>query len=267
MVFTGNLPDLPLHSHLAAAICAGLDGEIQIRGKGLPDWRLCRTALIPSGASHEVRTNGRQFGTILTEPGATNDLSESELSPDAGHIEIEPQNGARILTGLRSLQLFQSSESSSDPSRRVEAILEDLLGPARDALSRLELDARLVRVMEILLAAPAEVPGVTALAAAIDMSPSWLQHTFKAQIGVPIRRFRTWFRLKAAALFMKRGATLVEASFAAGFYDQSHFTNAFREMFGIQPGLVFQNSQNIRWYIDDEYALDDLLERGLIHLR
>ncbi|MEQ9365967.1 MAG: AraC family transcriptional regulator, partial [Leptospirales bacterium] len=179
-------------------------------------------------------------------------------------ILVDPAAGPRILAGLSALG---ASEDCGDTSSFCpERLLGELLGSTRPAYERSEVDARLIRVIEILLADPAAAPEVASLAAAIDMSSSWLQHNFRAQLGVPIRRFRTFFRLKAAALFMRRGSTLVDAALAAGFYDQPHFSNAFREMFGIQPGLIFLQDGEIRWYIDDELFVSDLVGRGLFHL-
>ena len=45
---------------------------------------------------------------------------------------------------------------------------------------------------------------------------------------------------------------LAEASLAAGFFDQAHFTNVFREIFGISPSAVFGKGEPIRWYIQNE---------------
>lgn len=86
-----------------------------------------------------------------------------------------------------------------------------------------------------------------------------LQHTFRKEVGVPIRRFRVWFRLKAAALYMQRGSSLVDAALAAGFYDQPHFSNAFREPFGIQPGLIFREGVQIRWHVSEAEFVDRVL--------
>ncbi|MCR9143725.1 MAG: AraC family transcriptional regulator [bacterium] len=274
VVYVGRLPDLPLHAHLAAAVCAGLDGAIEIRGQGLAEWSACRSALIPPGAEHELRTKGGRFGTVLTEPGAANEWNPaSNFAEDAGSddpIEVDPESGAKVAAGLRALA--DSLESTAGRAgdgvdTELESTLSAMLGPAQtSAAGRSEMDPRLLRVIEFLLQAPADAPDVVELAAAIDMSPSWLQHNFRKRIGVPIRRFRTFFRLKAAACFMRDGASMVAAALDAGFYDQSHFSNAFRGMFGIQPGLVLSGEEHIRWYIDDESLVKDFADRDLLHL-
>ncbi len=286
ILYLGRLPDLPRHAHLAAAVCAGLDGPLEIRGDGLANWTTCRTALLPSRAVHEVRTGPGRFATILSEPGASNEwnppvdaaeTSEEDSGEAPARIVPDPESGARVLEAFRELAAAMSLDPPGDLNdagktktdriveRNVPRILSALLGSSISAGSRPELDARLLPVMERLLRAPRETPDINELAAGIAMSPSWLQHNFRAQLGVPIRRFRTWFRLKASALFMQRGASLVDAAMAAGFYDQSHFSNAFREMFGIQPGVVFRG-ESLRWYLDDEALVSDLAERGLLHL-
>lgn len=39
--------------------------------------------------------------------------------------------------------------------------------------------------------------------------------------------------VSATIISLRRGASLVDAAVAAGFYDQRHFTTVFREMFGL----------------------------------
>ncbi len=125
-----------------------------------------------------------------------------------------------------------------------------------------EVDPRLATVLEILLTAPEAAPSADELAAAVGMSRSWLLHRFKEDVGVPIRRFRNWFRLKAAVLLLKEGDSLAQAAVGAFFYDQFHFANAFREILGIQPGLVFSREGGIRWNIDNEQLTKRLLDAG-----
>ena len=265
ILYVGLLPDLPEHAHIAPAVCVGPEGPLEIRGRGLADWRTCRAAYIPSNALHEVRTMGRRFATILPEPGnpACETIRPKGTSPkgtrppdssqQTEHDSIipEPEYAARMLEAIRALDEAQNRT-------QVEAGLDKMLVPAEHATSPETMDARLLKVIRIILAAPDQAPGADELAGAVGMSRSWLLHAFKSQVGVPIRRFRAWFRLKAAALLMHRGDSPAQAALGAGFYDQSHYANVFREMLGIQPGLVFGTS--IRWYIEDEPLVDHLLE-------
>ena len=76
---------------------------------------------------------------------------------------------------------------------------------------------------------------LTALAARAGLSPSRFLHLFKAETGVPLRRYRIWNRMGAAIRASGEGASLTEAAHAAGFASSAHFSSAFRDMFGMMP--------------------------------
>jgi AraC-like DNA-binding protein len=64
-------------------------------------------------------------------------------------------------------------------------------------------------------------------------------------------------------MLIKHGESLAGAALAAGFYDQSHFTNAFRQTFGLTPAAIFHGSARVRWYIENEALTERLLGAGL----
>ena len=74
---------------------------------------------------------------------------------------------------------------------------------------------------------------------AVHISPSRLIHLFREQVGVPIRRFTLWSRLRQVVRLAIDGATLTEAAHAAGFSDAAHMSNTFRQMFGFAPSALF----------------------------
>lgn len=249
ILYVGALPELPLHAHVAAAWIAGLDGEIEVRGPAAGGWRRARTAFLPSSFEHAVRIpDGGRFATLLAEPGTELCLrlglessGEQNPAPPAAPL-FDPPGGARLI------RLAAELDAARQPAVE-EALLEAFLG---EFSRRRPLDPRLDDVVAAILRAGDEALPVEALAASIGMSTSWLLHAFKSQLETPLRRFRTYFRLKATALYLKRGESLAGAAINAGFYDQAHFTNAFRQTFGLSPGLVFQHPERMRWRVDEE---------------
>ncbi len=78
------------------------------------------------------------------------------------------------------------------------------------------------------------------------LSESRLLHLFKAEMGLPIRSYILWYRLKVAMEKVIRGANLTEAAHAAGFSDQAHFTRTCRKMLGVPPSTLTSNSKFIQ---------------------
>lgn len=95
-----------------------------------------------------------------------------------------------------------------------------------------------------------ESPGyhqmVHALKSEVHLSESRLAHIFKDKIGVSLKKYLVWSKLKKAIyLILNEDLNLLEASFQSGFYDQAHLSNAFKKVLGISPSKVY-NSRTIQ---------------------
>jgi len=94
-------------------------------------------------------------------------------------------------------------------------------------------DGRILRAMALLRETPELRMRLVHLSTAVALSPSRLSHLFREQVGLPIRRFLLWLRLREALSAVARGESLTTAAHAAGFSDSAHFTRTFRRMLGI----------------------------------
>lgn len=78
------------------------------------------------------------------------------------------------------------------------------------------------------------------------LSESRLLHLFKEQMGLPIRNYILWFRLKIVLQQIITGKSLTEAAHFAGFSDQAHMTRTCVKMIGVPPSLISKNSKFIQ---------------------
>jgi len=79
------------------------------------------------------------------------------------------------------------------------------------------------------------------LARLVGLSGFHLTRVFRMEVGLPPHAYQTQVRLTNAKLLLAKGWSIDNAAMAAGFFDQSHFTNKFRRLFGYTPG-VYQKS-------------------------
>lgn len=84
------------------------------------------------------------------------------------------------------------------------------------------------------------------LAGTVYLSPSRFMHLFSEQIGIPVRKYVLWQRLKQALLALADGRSITEAAHEAGFTDSPHMNRTFKAMFGITPSKIFKNSRFIQ---------------------
>ncbi|MFZ5609618.1 MAG: helix-turn-helix domain-containing protein [Pseudomonadota bacterium] len=94
-------------------------------------------------------------------------------------------------------------------------------------------DGRVRRALVWLDKAMDEALGATQMARAVGLSRNRFMALWAAEIGVPVRRYILWRRLKLAAMAIAGGATLTSAAHAAGFADSAHFARTMKAMFGV----------------------------------
>ena len=93
------------------------------------------------------------------------------------------------------------------------------------------------RVKDCLDSRYAENLTLEELARIANLSPFHLVRVFRKEVGLPPHAYQTRLRLNHARALLAQAATIGEAALNAGFFDQSHFTNHFRKVFGYPPGV------------------------------
>jgi AraC-like DNA-binding protein len=124
---------------------------------------------------------------------------------------------------------------------------------ARKALAKLlglgaraNPDVRILSALRRMRDEPHRSRSVTELGQCAGLSSSRFLHLFKAETGVPLRRYRLWNRMGAAVGAFRDGMSLTEAAHAAGFASSAHFSTAFRDMFGMMPSALLKTLEPVR---------------------
>lgn len=126
----------------------------------------------------------------------------------------------------------------------ADALCLSLLGLKIGQEQRAAFDPRIVQCLSVIRARLDQPLLLAELAAALNVSESWLVHRFTDEVGVPIRRYVLWQRLWRAVEALK-GATLTEAAHAAGLSDSAHLSRTFRETFGVAPSFLFEHRDQL----------------------
>ncbi len=91
---------------------------------------------------------------------------------------------------------------------------------------------------------------IARLARGFGLSERTLQRRFQEHIGVTPKRYARIVRLRGAVLQRKNLPSWAEVAHAAGYYDQSHMINEFREFYGLSPDSLYpqvESSRTIRF--------------------
>jgi AraC-like DNA-binding protein len=185
-------------------------------------WTEQESAMIPAGTAHELDPQQGWCAVIYSEIYAP---CWELMQPAPGQSPLEALNAVR---GLKDalLRLVQSSTADTDVINELGQALRGSLGPEPHSFNRMQLALRKqLREQDDL--------NLTALATAMQLSPSRVQHLFLKELGVSYKRLQHWVRFRAAMRKLGNMGSLTDAALEGGFSDSSHFSNAFKAMFGL----------------------------------
>ena len=224
------------HAHAAAALLVGIDGMFSIRERG--DWRRTRTALIPAGVTHELACGTTLMATLYLFPTTG---EASRLAARLGLSEASLRVDFELPAGFTA---WLAAVHGGDHDRATTGAGLDALvgGPLRAPA----LDPRVLQTAQRLQEGLCDPPPMQALAEEVGLSESRLMHLFKAEVGIPVRRFRAWARMRSVTQNVARGDSLTMAALASGFADSAHMSHAFRSMFGIAASTVLNPHSRLR---------------------
>lgn len=231
-VYVGPTPATTMHAHHALQVCISLRGTFRLRSTGEP-WRRLEGAIVPSDVPHQLE-------------GGDADVAMLYLDPEAREVRIldcrESRGGIQRLTKRRVRPLRQAIMAIGRghvEAGGVQSLL-DSLRAARSSPSgaAATLDPRVGKAIEILLSLDDRRIALAPLGRLVGLSASRMAHLFRAEIGLPLRRYLLWLRLADAVDEIARGGSLTDAAYEAGFSDSAHLSRTFRRMFGIAPSAL-----------------------------
>jgi AraC-like DNA-binding protein len=239
VLYLGPAFGLSPHRNATAVLAVGLDEALEVADDPADpstDYRSARSVLILPNSLHHLRNGrgrlaflyvdplGRDLKALLARMTGSNARAKFDLRDEPAVIEV--------LAGLATDRI---------PKHDGRSALAELLGVGTGA----KVDARIVAALRVMQDQPQRSHRLTALAQHACLSPSRFLHLFKAETGVPLRRYRIWNRMGAAVLACGRGASLTEAAHGAGFASSAHFSSAFRDMFGMMPSDLMKALRQI----------------------
>ena len=232
VLYLGPALGLTPHRNATAVLAVALDGRLEVADDPAEPngaYRSARTALIPPNTLHHLRVSGGAMAFLYVDP-LSRDLAAitarmRDVRPRAAFDLIEEPAVVGILIDLAAGRL-----TASDGRAR----LGELLGIG----ARSDPDIRILSALRRMRDQPHRSHSMAELGGCAGLSASRFLHLFKAETGVPLRRYRLWNRMGAAVAAFRDGLSLTETAHAAGFASSAHFSTAFRDMFSMMPSQL-----------------------------
>lgn len=236
-LYIGPIPENKKHRQVAASCVLSLEGSltIEMEDKILEG----RAHFIPSGKRHALRPYGQRVALIFFDPQALIAREAEGVFGSDGATET-------LLASVRRLDSLSASELCHLPEvlRTIPCTIE------QRPLTEIYGNVKIAAVVKKMMSIANERYSLLDLAEIAGCSESRLSHIFTDEIGVPLRTLRSWLRLKVVAVHMSHRVPTTEAALRAGFFDQAHFSNTFRKIFGLSPSAIFPPGENVHWFIE-----------------
>lgn len=221
------------HERFAASLCISTGAPFRARYGTSSEWSTWYGALVAPNIRREVDTRGTSVVFLLLDPESDAYTRLAHLVDAGKAVHRVPDAVAR---GLAKTARAMLAKGHFDAVRFRDACL-DALGTDQDG-SR-PIDARVRHALALLKSSLPEIPSLPELAAAVDLSESRFTCLFNETMGLSLRRYVQWLRVRHVAFCIAIGQTITDAAHDAGFADLAHLSRTFRSMFGLPISTLF----------------------------
>lgn len=211
--------DPQMHSHSAAHVLVGLHGDMRVITEN--ETILCRGALLPSGTAHTVDSFGNPLLVFLFD--VTSTVSEQIQRMAA----LERGTAERIALSYRTLAAENPADGYETFFMEVMALLK-----MKGYGSRIT-DERIIHAARFAKEHLQDEVTAGEAAEAACLSESRFSHLFREQAGIAFSSWLVYRKLFDTYIKIAEGASITDASLAAGFSTPSHFATTNKRMFGI----------------------------------
>jgi AraC-like DNA-binding protein len=225
------------HRHFTASISFALTGPLRVKTRSRDWWQTQGVAFAPNVEQAMDAPSGTVV--ILQIDPETEDYRRIAALFESSRVcELDEALCEKLVDRARP----ELDGGIPDPRRLWQSIVGALAVPGREAPRR---DPRIDEMLKILKSCYLDPPPAAALARQVGLSEVRVVHLFSQQMGLPMRRYLLWLRLRSVIYSLALGQTLTEAAHAAGFADSAHMSRTFRGMFGLAPSLLLKQNRKL----------------------
>ncbi len=238
-VGSNNRP-VVVHKHPVIQFVLSTDGRFKTKSTETGEWVYKQGLLIMPNYYHECDATDIPIISLDIEPDSR--LGNWILFKVIENKQVLEYPSNRLKTiDFELLQRFLQNQSWAE----LYIYFKEVFKLPDHAQTR-QKDQRISSVIEFIHDNIHETLNTEQLMEVSFLSESRLLHLFKEQMGLPVRNYILWYRLKVAIEKVIQGLSLTQTAHLAGFSDQSHFTRSCISMIGLPPSSITKNSKFIQ---------------------
>jgi AraC-like DNA-binding protein len=240
-LFLGKSTDTGIHRHHLVQILVSLNNPFKFRYNNR--WIEARTLILDADREHQLDAGDNWVAIILldAESESARRIRETHLR-DNDFKEIDSARLAPYMPDMEKLIAHPSEITEAEIllNRIVDSLACDTGPVART-------DVKIKQVLDRIKKLHEKKAPIKELAESIGISESRLMHLFSHEVGIPLRQYLLWCRLRDALRLIVKGISFTTAAHEAGFSDSAHLSRTFRKMFGVTLLAIFKNFKNSRF--------------------
>jgi AraC-like DNA-binding protein len=224
---------LPVTGMLAGFCFKGhciLDGKIKVSVAAV-------TGLSDRPRQYEHSGNSGVVLAAFTAPGAAALLRHPADEFFNGAVAIDDVLG----NSTELNRIHERLAEAPNHARRIQVVEDFLVARGSDAQPDSFVSAAVSKIEEV-----KGIVRVEELARRVGLSQSALERRFRKVTGASPKKFASIVRLRHVVRLRATGADLTSIAFAAGYCDQSHFINDFKQITGLAPKSFFQRTTSAK---------------------
>ena len=235
-LYVGPSKATTLHRNHAAVWLNAPEGVMRVT---LADGtRLANTVIyLPSGTEYATDAADTSIAVLFWEPESAN------FQRIAERFDNVPRAFHCTQASPAAWKMLQDTATSLADAEQLMAQIFGL--EIQDTMATGIVDNRITTALAFLRESPQDYGSLEALAEKAHLSPSRFAHLFKTVVGVPVRRYVLWMKLRRALDFALAGDSLTTAALSAGFADSAHLSRTVRAMLGIAPEFLFRHRERL----------------------
>ena len=232
--------DVPLHTHDSASLIFVFEGMYRTSADGPQKLSSGPTLIFnPSGTVHRdsfVTPRGRFLALSIAK----------QLNGSVGKEDQLPNAALSLMSGralVMAKHLLRELQCNTPHNSVVleDACWETLAAVSGVARSKRRSSATIPPWLSEARSMLIEGSGtgcIACIASQLGLDPVYLSKRFRRHFGCNPAEYRMRCRLRTAMERLRQSASsLSQIAQESGFFDQSHFTHAFKERFGHSPGV------------------------------
>jgi len=247
-LYLGDSFDPQMHKHHAVQCCIALNGHLKVRWQQSQSGQSCSAAIVGANIPHSIANPDGPLCILYLEKTSNN--FQTILDYHCITPNCQTRSAPLMLehpVPESSLRIFNDALTDSVTASQANILKHHCLKIFNGHIARpTTLDSRITKLLAYLHADPGGQFNSADLIEVACLSESRMQHLFKQQVGIPIRRYVLWMRMRHVLELVLAGASLTVAAYESGFSDSAHYSRTFKSMFGIAPSILLASNSALK---------------------